>query len=266
MKLAAQIGIQHLEAFGNSKLVVNRVPGGYKVLHQDLIPYHTPVIKIAEKFCCSFIEQVRRKKNALADAMVSLAASLALPAGFMKRVLISALDLCCPKIVPKEDINSTWDPHNEEVLDISTSPELRDRRFPLSNYTLDRILEKIPRRGVPSKGRLLNIIIMRCCVYSTDVHLMESYFSAYQTNRHKKCSKRPTTAHVEPTNLVQSSVTEFVDWDSTGQRFSWHRHLCKMMVCLSNPWEFHPPTFGMSPFNKSHIVVWNIGHVYNLSY
>ena len=50
MKLAEEIGVKNLEAYGDSKLTVNQVRGEYEVRHKDLVPYHNATINMAEKF------------------------------------------------------------------------------------------------------------------------------------------------------------------------------------------------------------------------
>jgi len=40
MQIADKIGIKNLEAYGDSKLIVNQVRGEYEVRHEDLVPYH----------------------------------------------------------------------------------------------------------------------------------------------------------------------------------------------------------------------------------
>ena len=47
MQLAAEIGVQYLEAFGDSQLIVNQVRGEYEVRHPDLVPYHDATIRLA---------------------------------------------------------------------------------------------------------------------------------------------------------------------------------------------------------------------------
>ena len=44
------MGIQYLEAYGDSKLIVNQVKGEYEVRHEELIPYHHAAIKLADSF------------------------------------------------------------------------------------------------------------------------------------------------------------------------------------------------------------------------
>jgi len=40
LHLARQMGIQYLEAYSDSKLIVNQIKVEYEVRHEDLIPYH----------------------------------------------------------------------------------------------------------------------------------------------------------------------------------------------------------------------------------
>ena len=44
------MGVRYLEAYGDSKLIVNQVKGEYEVRHEDLVPYQHVVIKMANLF------------------------------------------------------------------------------------------------------------------------------------------------------------------------------------------------------------------------
>ena len=44
------MGVRYLEVYGDSKLIVNQVKGEYEVCHEDLVPYHHAVIKMANLF------------------------------------------------------------------------------------------------------------------------------------------------------------------------------------------------------------------------
>ena len=72
--------ISVIQAYGDSKLIVNQVHVEYEVRHEDLLPYHNATIHMAERFKNFYIDHVPRQQNAHADALTSLAASLALPA------------------------------------------------------------------------------------------------------------------------------------------------------------------------------------------
>jgi len=41
MQIADEIGVKNLEAYGDSKLIVNQVRREYEVRHEDLVPYIT---------------------------------------------------------------------------------------------------------------------------------------------------------------------------------------------------------------------------------
>ena len=78
MQLAEEIDLEHLKAYGDSKLIINQVRGEYEVRHEDMVPYRNVTINMAEKFQSFYIDHVPRQQNAHADALASLAASLAL--------------------------------------------------------------------------------------------------------------------------------------------------------------------------------------------
>ena len=75
MQFADEIGVKNLEAYGDSKLIVNQVRGEYGVRHEDLVPYYKVTISMAEGFGNFYIDHVPRQQNAHADALASLAAS-----------------------------------------------------------------------------------------------------------------------------------------------------------------------------------------------
>jgi len=64
LQLAQQMGVQYLEAYGDSKLIVNQIIGEYKVCPEDLIPYHHATI---QTLC--YISHVSRLQNTKADAI-----------------------------------------------------------------------------------------------------------------------------------------------------------------------------------------------------
>jgi len=97
MQLAEEIGVKNLEAYSNSKLIINQVHREYEVRHEDSVSYHNTTIDMAEKFRNFYIDHVPYQQNAHADALASLAPLMALPAGATKKVLIYSRDLYCCK-------------------------------------------------------------------------------------------------------------------------------------------------------------------------
>jgi len=61
IQIADKISVKNLEAYGDSKLIVNQVRGEYKVRHEDLVPYYNTTIHIAERFKNFFIDHVPRQ-------------------------------------------------------------------------------------------------------------------------------------------------------------------------------------------------------------
>ena len=62
MQIADEIGIKNLEAYGDSKLIVNQVCRDYEVRHEDLVPYHNATIHMEERFRNFYIDHVSRSK------------------------------------------------------------------------------------------------------------------------------------------------------------------------------------------------------------
>lgn len=46
MKIACELGTQHLEAYGDSMLIINQVRGEFAVRHEYLVPYHITAIQV----------------------------------------------------------------------------------------------------------------------------------------------------------------------------------------------------------------------------
>ena len=74
MQISDEIDIKNLEAYGDSKLIVNQVCGEYEVWHKDFVPYHNATIYMVERFRNFYIDHVPCQQNAHADALASLAA------------------------------------------------------------------------------------------------------------------------------------------------------------------------------------------------
>ena len=76
MQIVDEIDIKNLEAFDDSKLIVNQVRGEYDVRYEDLVPYHNATIHMAGKFRNFYIDHVPRRQSAHADALASLSPRL----------------------------------------------------------------------------------------------------------------------------------------------------------------------------------------------
>jgi len=97
LQLAREMGVRYLEAYGDSKLIINQVKGEYEVRHRDLVPYYHAIIKMANLFDCFYISHVSRSQNIKADALAALPATLALPIDTTYHLAVATRHLVCPK-------------------------------------------------------------------------------------------------------------------------------------------------------------------------
>jgi len=74
------MGVQYLEAYGDSKLIIIQVKYENEVCHEDFIPYHHAAIQLANTFEGFYISHVYRLQNTKADTLAALAATLFFPA------------------------------------------------------------------------------------------------------------------------------------------------------------------------------------------
>ncbi|XP_020245255.1 uncharacterized protein LOC109823389 [Asparagus officinalis] len=128
LEIAKQIGLKHLEAYGDSQLIVNQMKGEYKVRNEDLIPYHTAATTLADSFEGFYIGYVLRLKNTYADALASLAATLALPERATQQIMVASRQLFKSK-------------YTLQINAIEGEPamlEPKDWRFLIIDYTLYR--------------------------------------------------------------------------------------------------------------------------------
>ncbi|KAG5556090.1 hypothetical protein RHGRI_006649 [Rhododendron griersonianum] len=79
LELALQIPIEELLVYGDSELVIKQLRGEYIVKKASLAPYHEKASQLLSQFRKVNIFHVKRRINAQADSLASLAASLSLP-------------------------------------------------------------------------------------------------------------------------------------------------------------------------------------------
>ncbi|XP_020258925.1 uncharacterized protein LOC109835356 [Asparagus officinalis] len=101
LELAKELGIKHLEAYGDSQLIVKQMTGEYEVRNDDLILLHKAAVLLVESFESFRIEHVLRSKNTHADALASLAANLVQPFGTTKWVIVASKKLFRLKDAPE---------------------------------------------------------------------------------------------------------------------------------------------------------------------
>jgi len=97
LQLAHEMGVCYLEAYGDSKLIINQVKGEYEVRHEDLVSYYHAVIEMANLFDGFYIGHVSRSQNTRVDALAALATTLALPDDTKYHLTVATRHLVCSK-------------------------------------------------------------------------------------------------------------------------------------------------------------------------
>jgi len=150
LQLTYEMGERYLEAYGDSKLIVNQVKGEYEVWHEDLIHYHHVVIKMAS-FDGFYISHMSRFQNTKADALAALAATLALPIVTTYHLTVATRCIVYPKHVLKTN--------EVHVTSISFKP--RDWWFSLIDYALYDIYRTTLRKQLLSDDGLSTSTMIR---------------------------------------------------------------------------------------------------------
>ena len=80
LEMTIEMGVTDLNIYGDSQLVINQLLNEYEVKKEDLVPYHRQALRLLNKLDMVKLEHVPRSANKMADALASLAATLALGA------------------------------------------------------------------------------------------------------------------------------------------------------------------------------------------
>lgn len=147
LHIAHELGVKHLQAYGDSELIVCQVRGEYEVKHENLIPYHQAVLRLAEEFDNFYLGHIPRRYNTHADALASLATSLALPGGTSVKVLVFARDLYYQRFTSQQTKDEGANSPPTEVLETSTSKGSRDWRSPIVDYVMYDVRPDDPKKA-----------------------------------------------------------------------------------------------------------------------
>lgn len=71
LKKCQDIGIEDLEVYMDSLLIINQMKGSYKVKNADLIPLYQSAIQLSHNFKSISYTHVRRELNSIADSLVN---------------------------------------------------------------------------------------------------------------------------------------------------------------------------------------------------
>jgi len=199
-------GVRYLEAYGDSKLIVNQVKGEYEVRHEDLVPYFHAIIEMANSFDGFYIVHVSRLQITKADTLAALAAMLALPIDTTYHLTVAARCFFCLKYVLETN----------EVHATSTGFEPRDWWFPIIDYALHDISTDNPKEATSIRRK------SRCFYYDPVVKTL--YRCSYDgillhcvSTLKQKYLKSHTTVYALLINQVRNSRIDCTDSVIIGQ-------------------------------------------------
>lgn len=71
LKKCQDTGVENLEVYMDSLLIINQMKGAYKVKNADLIPLYRSAIQLSNNFKSISYTHVRRELNSIADSLVN---------------------------------------------------------------------------------------------------------------------------------------------------------------------------------------------------
>nr|XP_009762357.1 PREDICTED: uncharacterized protein LOC104214397 [Nicotiana sylvestris] len=152
LKMALEIKILQLEIYGDSKLIINKLLGSYKVKKEDLLPYHEYASGLLEKFDQVFLNHVPREENCKADALANLATTMALGENESTKVYV-----CRRWVIPRLLDLQINEIHHTSVQVI----EDEDWRQPLIEYLEHGKLPEDTRQRIDIKRRAPQFIFYK---------------------------------------------------------------------------------------------------------
>jgi hypothetical protein len=99
LRIAKEIGVQHIMCRGDSVLIARRVAGTYKAWNKVMAAYRDEVDEMAKSFLGYNIKHVRREDNMVADTLSKLGSSRkAVPPGiFLEHLHIPSIKMVDPE-------------------------------------------------------------------------------------------------------------------------------------------------------------------------
>jgi ribonuclease HI len=130
LEIAYNMGLNTLHVYGDSQLVINQLLGTYAVKKEGLVPYFRKAKELMTMFADIKIQHVIRNQNEKADALASLAASLAL--GLNQTIDIHVEERRVLPILGEEESTSSTSSMTVDACEI----EAGDWRTPFLEYLL----------------------------------------------------------------------------------------------------------------------------------
>uniref|UniRef100_A0A803LQZ3 RNase H type-1 domain-containing protein n=1 Tax=Chenopodium quinoa TaxID=63459 RepID=A0A803LQZ3_CHEQI len=160
LQMAVEMGIQDLDVYGDSQLVISKLLGEYEVKKEDLIPYHKHAPRLLDKFDTVKLSHVPRSANKMADALAGLAATLALGAEEIMYVPV-----CNHWVVAPEEYEVEDDKVEEVDMITVCQIDKEDWRQPIIDYLDYQKLPNDPRHRTEILRRASRFILFKGTLY-----------------------------------------------------------------------------------------------------
>lgn len=207
------------------------IQGKYEVWNQDLMRFHKATMWMAEKFRNLYIEHSHRRQNAHADALASLATSLA-----TRRRVRESVDLhlwpVLPQVSTRRCTDSNQRPSKERGIGDFNRPSSQRLEISVHQVCLFGVLANVPKEVATIKHKAPRFHYNTMSQHFVDKHMMDFYFVAYQIKRRRKHSRKLMVVCAEPTNYKrQTPRFHYNAMSQTLYRRTQDGHLLR---CLSN--------------------------------
>ena len=156
LQMALEMGIKDLNIYGDSQLVINQLLEDYEVKKEDLVPYHRHALRLLDRLDIVKLEHVPRGANKMADALASLAATLAL--GVEEEMTIP---VCSRWVVPPDEEDSEEGANAICALEIHEE----DWRQPIIEYLEHGKLPSNPRHKTEIRRRASRFLYYNGTLY-----------------------------------------------------------------------------------------------------
>ncbi|XP_015075475.1 uncharacterized protein LOC107019515 [Solanum pennellii] len=157
LEMAVDMKQLHLQVFGDSQLVINKLLGSYEVKNPELRPYHDYAQKLIRWLGDLILQHVRRTENKKADALATLASTLTLPDQ-------TQVTVCLKWIVPPSNEEEYIENKLDHIVAIVEAAN-EDWRQPIIDYLCYGILPENPRRRTDIRRRAPRFLYYKDTLY-----------------------------------------------------------------------------------------------------
>ena len=253
LEIALEKGIEELEVYGDSILVISQILGRWNVKDEKLLPYHDYLERVASRFRHLEFFYLPRVKNSFADALATLASMIEVPDGTTEITFtIQSRDVpaYCFEITGIEG-----DVTHSEVWYFDIWNLMKGGSYPLGATPNDRMaLRRLAAQFIICGGQLykrgFDGIHLRCVAGQEIIDIMEKIHGGEcgpHMSGHTLSRKILRQSYYWST--MQKDCAEYVKRCLKCQQFAPRQHLPpRELYCMTSPWPFS--TWGIDIIGK----------------